>query len=428
VGAGWLSGSTPAIAFSDAYGSEGVALAALIAAVREAEDGSGLVGTLPVAGRTLIERQARLASRAGARHVVLLIERLPAGLTGAIDRLRRDGIAIEVARSAGDAADRFHPDERVLVFADGALAGGDAIGRLVAGPAPAMLTIGESGPAGPFERIDAGARWAGLVLVSGDMLRKTVAMLGDWDLHSTLLRRAVGISARRIDIADGSGLGDPFPAMMVRSRGGAQAATEASFAVDRETEGWPGRVIYGPLARLFAGAVLDRPLESRWLRWAGGATALLAVPALGRGWLAAGLSLLVVAALIDATGRLLAALRLSPASPEDRVALARAGLMAIGLLCFAWHRSMGNPAPMVLGVAIIAVMAAMARERLVLRLLGDGARAPAWGADVDALTLLFVPFALAQQTLVGLAALGLYAAGSFAVVQHRLVERARARN
>ena len=403
-----------------------MALAALIAAVREAEDGSGLVGTLPVAGRTLIERQARLAARAGASHVVLLIERLPAGLTGAIDRLRRDGITIDVARSAGDAADRFHPDERVLVFADGALAGNGAIDRLVTGPVPALLTIGESGPTGSFERIDAGARWAGLVLVSGDMLRKTVAMLGDWDLHSTLLRRAVGGSARRIDIADGAGLGEAFPAMMVRSRGGAQAATEASFAVDRESEGWPGRVIYGPLARMFAGAVLERQLESRWLRWGGVVAALLAVPALGRGWIAAGLLLLVVAALADATGRLLAALRLSPASPEDRVALARAGAMTLGLLAFAWHRSPGNPASLVLGIGIAAVMAAMARERLVLRLLGDGVRTPAWGADADALALLFVPFALAQQTMVGLGALGLYAAGSFAMVQHRLVKRARA--
>ncbi|HLZ79503.1 MAG TPA: hypothetical protein VKQ09_09205, partial [Sphingomonas sp.] len=99
--------------------------------------------------------------------------------------------------------------------------------------------------------------------------------------------------------------------------------------------------------------------------------------------------------------------------------------MTFGLLAFAWHRSQGNPASLVLGIGIAAVMAAMARERLVLRLLGDGARAPAWGADVDALALLFVPFALAQQTLAGLAALGLYAAGSFAMVQHRLVKQAR---
>lgn len=401
-----------------------MALAALIAAVRDAEDGSGLVGTLPVVGRTLIERQARLAAGAGAEHVVLLVERLPAGLTGAIDRLRRDGIAIDVARSAGDAADRFHPDERVLVFADGAVAGSGAIARLAAGSAPALLTLGEGAPQGPFERIDAATRWAGLALVSGDMLRKTVAMLGDWDLHSTLLRRAVGASARRVDVADGAGLDEIFPAMLVRSKAGARAATEASFAVDRAGEGWPARLLYGPAARLLVGLVLDRNLESRWLRWGGIVAAVFAVPAMLRGWLLAGLILLVAGALLDATGRLLAALRLSPAAPDDRLALARAGAMAIGLLGFAWHRMDGAATPLVFGLCTVAVMIATARERWALRRLG-GLSAPIWVADVDALVLLFLPFALVQQTLPGLAALGLYAAASFAIVQQRLIGLAR---
>jgi hypothetical protein len=405
-----------------------VALAALIAAVREAEDGSGLVGTLSVAGRTLVERQARLAAAAGASHVVLLIERLPAGLTGAIDRLRRDNITIDVARSAGDAADRFHPDERVLVFADGAMIGNEAIARLVTGPVPALLTISEGSATGPFERIDAGAHWAGLALVSGDMLRKTVAMLGDWDLHSTLLRRAVGASARRVDIADGAGLGEPFPAMLVRSRGGARAATEQSFAVDREGEGWPARLVYGPLARAVSGVILERPIESRWLRWGGIGAALVAVPMLWHGWLAAGLLLLVLGAVLDATGRMLASLRLSPASVEDRVALGRAGAMALGLLAFACHKATGNPTSLVLGIGTVAVMAAMARERLALRVLGDGVRAPGWTADVDALVLLFMPFAFLQQTLAGMAALGLYAAISFAFTQDCLVRSVRQRN
>ncbi|WBO23658.1 hypothetical protein [Sphingomonas abietis] len=403
-----------------------MALAALIAAVREADDGSGLVGTLAVAGRTLLERQARLAALAGCEHVVLLVERLPAGLTGAIDRLRRDGITIDVARSAGDAADRFHPDERVLVFADGAVAGSGAIARLVGGTAPALLTISEGGPPGPFERIDAATRWGGLALVSGDMLRKTVAMLGDWDLHSTLLRRAVGGSARRVDIADGAGLADAFPAMLVRSRAGARAATEASFSVDRAGEGWPARLLYGAIARLVAGVILDRPIESRWLRWAGIAAALLAVPALFKGWLLAGLVLIILGALLDSTGRLLAGLRLSPAAPDDRLALARAAAMGIGLLGFAWHRMEGSATPLVLGAGTVAIMIAMARERWALRRLG-GLSAPLWVADVDALALLFVPFALVTQTMAGLTALGLYAAASFAIVQHRLVAFAGSR-
>ncbi len=409
----------------DAMGDDDMAaLAALISAVRDAEDGSGLVGTLSVAGRTLIERQARLAALAGAERVVLLVERLPAGLTGAIDRLRRDGIAIDVARSAGDAADRFHPDERVLVFADGATAGHDAIMRLLAGVAPALLTIGEAGPAGPFERIDAAARWAGLVLVSGDLLRKTVAMLGDWDLHSTLLRRAVGASARRVDIADGAGLSEPDAAMLVRSRAGARAATEAAFAVDREGEGWPARLLYGHLARWLGGAIIDRPIESRWLRWAGIGLVVVAAPMLAKGWLAAALALLVLGALLDATGRLLAALRLSPASVEDRIALTRALVMTLGLLAFGWHRMQGEATPLVLAIVTVAVMLATARERLALDRLGDGVASPGWIADADALVLLFVPFALGQQTLAGLIALCLYAAGSFAAVQQRVLRRA----
>ena len=88
--------------------------------------------------------------------------------------------------------------------------------------------------------------------------------------------------------------------------------------------------------------------------------------------------------------------------------------MGVGLLAFAWHRMEGNPTPLVLGVATIAVIAGGgARAAGVCGLLGGGARPPAWAADVDALVMLFLPFALAQQTLAGLAALGLYAAVSF---------------
>ena len=401
-----------------------MALAALIAAVREAEDGSGLIGTLPIAGRTLIERQARLAAQAGAVHVVLLVERLPGALTGAIDRLRRDGIAVDVARSAGDAADRFHPDERVLIFADGALAGAASIGRLAASVAPALLTIGEGGAPGAFERIDASARWTGIAVVSGDMLRRTVAMLGDWDLHSTLLRRAVGASARRIDIADGADVGDHEPAMAVRSRAGARAATQEGLHLDSAGVGWPSRLLYGPLARLAMGVVLDRPLESRWLRWGAILLTLLAAPALWRGWILIGLALMIAGALFESLGRLLAAVRLSPASADDRLSLSRAVAGGIGLIAFAIHRSDADWTPLAIAIAAVAAMAALARERGLLGRLGDGTRAPAWLADGDALVLLFGVFALARFTLPGLIALALYAALSFGMVQHRLARLA----
>jgi hypothetical protein len=227
-----------------------------------------------------------------------------------------------------------------------------------------------------------------------------------------------------VDVADGAGLGEAFPAMLVRSKGGARAATEASFVIDRAGEGWPARLLYAPAARLLVNIVLDRNFESRWLRWGGIAAALIAVPAMLKGWLLAGLLLLVAGALLDSTGRLLAALRLSPAAPDDRLALARAAAMALGLIGFAWHRMDNSATPLILGAGTVAIMVAMARERWALRRLG-GLSAPLWVADVDALVLLFLPFALVQQTLPGLAVLGAYAAASFAVVQQRLIGLAR---
>lgn len=397
-----------------------MALAALIAAVRDAEDGSGLVGTLLVAGRSLLERQARLAARAGAGHVVILVERVPAPLTAAIDRLRRDGITVEVARSAGDAADRFHPEERVLVIADGALVEAPAMARIAACPAPALLTLGEGGPAGPFERIDAATRWAGVILVSGEMLRRTVAMLGDWDLHSTLLRRAVGSSARRLDVADGAGLGEVPPVMLVRTRAGARQATQASFALDRSGEGWATRLVYGPIARLAVGGLLERPIESVQLRWGAIALSLLAAPALGQGWIAAGLALLVGGGLLDAIGRLLATLRLVETRAGARIGLGRSAAAGLGLIGFAAHCARMDAAAPVLGLATVAAMAAKAREAGLLARFRLGVRPPPWVADADALVLLSVPFALVLESRLGLSVLALYAAASFAAVQHRL--------
>jgi hypothetical protein len=404
----------------DADGGRRGVIGALIAAVREADDSAGLVAVLPVAGHTLVERQIRLAVAAGAGHIVVLVERIPAGLTQAIDRLRRDGIAVDVARSAADGADRFHPDEAVLVFADGALAGPHAIARLAATSAPAILTLGEGGPAGPFERIDAGARWSGVALVSGDLLRRTVAQLGDWDLHSTLLRRAVGASARRIDIADGAGLSEAEPVMLVRSIAGARAATHASLTRDDEGEGWPTRLLYGPFARAAIGAVLDRPVEAAWLRYAGLAAAVTALPCAWLGWLLAAILLLVGGAALAALGRLLGRVRLHRGGPGDLIALGRNGAAGVALALFAAHRlDAGWTAPLLAAITIGA-MAALARERRIL-VTATEAVPPAWIADADALVLLFALFAAGGVALPGLLGLALYASVSFAAVQHRLL-------
>ena len=98
-----------------------MALAALISAYHESGEAGHLRATLPLAGRTVIERQARLAASAGANPVVIFVERLPAALSAAIERLRRDRVPVKLVRSAEEAAEAIDPFDRVLLVGDGAI-------------------------------------------------------------------------------------------------------------------------------------------------------------------------------------------------------------------------------------------------------------------------------------------------------------------
>ena len=84
-----------------------MALASLIIGCAALDDGMTPRAALPFLGQSLLEYQARQAAAAGARHNVILVERVPAALVAGIDRLKRDGLDVELARTVADAADRI---------------------------------------------------------------------------------------------------------------------------------------------------------------------------------------------------------------------------------------------------------------------------------------------------------------------------------
>ena len=176
----------------------GVALAALIAAYHESGEPGHLRATLPLAGRTVLERQARLAAGAGADPVIVFVERLPAALTAAIERLRRDRVPIRIVRTVEEAAEAVDPFDRLLLVADGAVLPASQHARLADCEGAAVLTVPDGSHGELYERIDAGSRWAGLAAIDGALLRETAGMLRDWDLQSTLLRRTLQAGARHI--------------------------------------------------------------------------------------------------------------------------------------------------------------------------------------------------------------------------------------
>lgn len=409
-----------------------MALAALIAACKTTDEpgGDALRATLPLVGRTLIEHQARQAARAGAGHVIILVERLPAALIAAIDRLRRGGVSVEIARSVHDAADRVHPDEALLLIADGCIAAQGSVDRLAAATAPTLLTVADEPGREAFERIDAEARWAGLALIDGARLRDTAAMLGDWDLESTLLRRAVQDGAARLSVFAAEERSGPAGLPIIAESPARLGAVETYLVAESRSwgEGWPARLIFRPIERPAMRLLLGRVSEPYWLSAGAAGLALLAAGCAAAGWFVPALILLLISGPLRAIGQRLAATRLSHVAGEHVWDGLRAGSAGAALLALGWHAA--HPEGwgwwFIAGLAILVMIALGVERRIAFALTGK--RPSPWLASTDAIIWGLIPFALAGAWREGLAAALAYAAVSFGFVQRNLWKHASERD
>ena len=210
---------------------------------------------LRVAGQTLIEYQVRVAHHCGAGHIVVLVDQMPSALVEAFDRLRADGIDIEIARDARDAADRIHPDEALLVMANGAVASRDIVWAIASAETSVLLTVADTEINQSYERINAHARWAGIALIDGSLLRATSAILGDWTLGPTLLRTAVQAGAeRRQRAADGLSaiLHDEVAALAFSNR--------LAEGTSKQASGWFAQMVTNRLARRATPFLMSRKI------------------------------------------------------------------------------------------------------------------------------------------------------------------------
>lgn len=397
-----------------------LALACLIVGCEEARGGGRLRSELPFAGATVIDYQARQAAAAGAKYIVILVERLPAALVAAIDRLKRDGLRVEVARSVTDAADHIHPDERLLLMADGVIVDHDTLDRMVLEPSPTVLTIADRADTQHWERIDATHRWAGLAMLDGALLRRTVEMLGEWDLQSTLLRRAVQAGAVALD-AEAE---DADPLLYIIDEDRTAQAIERAHAerVVLDATGWPEARLFAPVARLLAPEALMRGFHGTVLRGVGLGLTVIGLPLAVFGWFFLAALLAVLGGLVDSVGRHADGLSLGTRRHWPLWQRARLSLLA-ALLAIVPARLVeqgGGWGHGVVAAATLGAMLSLALQRWM------GPRPPAWTADAEALVLLFAPCALIGQPGAGLALAALYAFASLIVAQWGAVRAAAA--
>ena len=241
-----------------------MALGSLIGAYQE-DDSGGLRALLPLAGRTLLEYQVRCAAAAGAAPIVVVVDRVPQALQDAFERLRLDGIGVFPVSDVHEAVSRFEAGSMLLLIGDGVAASAELVAALAEEPEAAVATVPDNADYEAFERIDAQARWAGVAVLNAQTLGSTAAMLGDWDLQSTLLRRAIQEGALRVPVAAGST--EPLIAERPEQLEEFQRGLIAGSRQARTD--WASRFVLPPVEEFATEQLMETGIRPGWLIWAG---------------------------------------------------------------------------------------------------------------------------------------------------------------
>jgi hypothetical protein len=383
---------------------------ALIGAYQE-DDSGGLRALLPLAGRTLLEYQVRCASAAGTAPIVVVVERVPQALQDAFERLRLDGIGVFAVSDVHEAVSRFEAGSMILVIGDGIAPTAGLVTTIGEEPEPAIATVPDDEVHEMFERIDSETRWAGVALVDSKTLGSTAAILGDWDLQSTLLRRAVQDGALRWPVGGGNGA-EPLLVERAEQLDGFQRTLLAGSREPRRD--WASRYVLPPIEEFATQQLMETAVRPSWLMWATLALTLAAAGAFSRGWLAAGLVLLTLSTPLDIIASRLATLRLKPLPKRAlsrRLLWPAAGiaLLALGI----WESRHGGGWGSIMAAVAAAAFAEAARLEGVPGLPGEQ-----WLLSRRNAILLAIPFALFGAWTTYLVVLFVYAAASFFYLQH----------
>lgn len=388
-----------------------MALGALIGAYQEDESGA-LRALLPLAGQTLIEYQARCLAALGAAPLIVLVDRLPVALNDAFERLRGEGIAVVAVSDAIEAASRFESGTEVVLLADGVAPDMADVTRIGESGGEAMiLTVPDDAAHQAFERIDAANRWAGLARIPAALVGATAAMIGDWDLQSTLLRRAVQSGARLAPATAGEGAG-PLLADGQTMAGFERRLLLASRGARTD---WVSRFVLPIVEEVATERLMETRLRPEWLVRAALFLTLGAALAFTRGWQWQGLVALVLATPFDLVAQRIGLLRLRPLSPSLPAARLLWPASGLALLSLGWFeaRHGGGWGAMVAAMSAVAFAEAMRTERSRV----DPPFAVALFSRRGAIWLA-IPFAIGGWWNAYLAVIALYAAASFFVAQH----------
>jgi hypothetical protein len=276
-------------------------------------------------------------------------------------------------------------------------------------PEPAVATVPDDEAHEAFERIDGQSRWAGVALVDAHLLGSTAAMLGDWDLQSTLLRRTLQESPARIRSTEG---GEP---LLVEKADDLHDFERRLFVASRGVRpDWVSRYLLPPIEEFATQHLMESRIRPLWLMWAAVALTVGGAFCFARGWLGAGLILLLLSMPLDLIASRLATLRLRPFAARLLSRLALWPAAGLSVLTLGWWE-MGHVSGWGALMAALGALAFAEAARIERTGMQDS---ELWLISRRSAIVLAIPFAVAGAWTAYLVVLLAYAVVSFFIIQH----------
>lgn len=298
----------------------------------------------------------------------------------------------------------------ILVIGDGIAPPAELVAWLADEPEPAIGTVPDDEEHAEFERIDAHSRWAGVALVDSQLLGSTAAMLGDWDLQSTLLRKTLQEGALRVPVSEGAA-----PLLAERAEQLADFQKRLIAASRGARSDWASRYLLPPVEEIVTERLMETSIRPAWLIWLALLLTVAGALAFARGKLGVGLAFLILSTPLDIVAARLAALRLRPLPARMPSRLALWPAAGLALVALAWWEARHAPGwgALVTAAATLGFAEAARIEKAIFP-----AGSEIWLFSRRNAIFAAIPFAIAGTWTAYVLALLVYAAVSFFIVQH----------
>lgn len=405
----------------------------------DAAPGATRAGLREVAGRTILERQIRLALRAGASELLLVGPPLAADLErrlAGLGPVTRTADPADLARRlAGVPAD-------LLLLEPGVVIDERLVEALARGAPGAGVLVFDRDPPPGAERLGTAAHWASVARIPAEAAAAALAAHPDWEPVGTLLRAALAGGAALVPVgtlatySEGRRRDVPFVWARPGADGGADGAGSAERqlleAAQKGCLDWPARFLHPPVENALVRLLWPTAVTPNMVTLATGALGIVALGLIATGVLLPGLLLILLIGPLDGVDGKLARTRVEYSRWGDLEHLLDKILEYGWFLGFGWWfagTGHGLAAWLVAsGILLFALLEALHGEvfrRLTGRQLDD------WGPFERRFRLIagrrntffwtLLPFGLAGMWWAGfLATLG-YAAATFAIAHWRFL-------